>query len=1565
MFYSKSCKARLSFKSLACFILITFTLSSTNIQLATAQTYPTPGVGLGLPQPGVMVEPSPFFTPTLLKGLKVNFDDAFQFDFIIEPGDQELTQNDLKAETNKLIKYFLTSLTVPQNDIWVNLSPYEKNRIMANNLSFTQMGKELLAQDYLLKQLSSSLLYPEDDLGKRFWSKIYSKAYAKLGTTDIPMDAFNKVWIVPEKAVIFENNGVAIIKENRLKVMMQQDYVAMDNQRAIAESRAPARDIAMQQNQLGEEYLVKSEEQKKQTPFTLHSSLFTEVIIPELEREVNEGKHFAPLRQIFNSLVLAVWYKKALHTSILTKSYADQNKLKGVDVDDPGSKEKIYEQYLQAYRKGVFNYIKEDYDPSAKQVVPRKYFSGGVGMADFAVLTTSNPSGINLDTAMVANARVTTPSERTRILFESKPTEGEQQPSQSPQELLKKRGHPSIFTNLKDAKKPTKKYPLFEAPPKTDLPSHNHETADTTANEEQITDETSDEPKAKLLRARRIRERKQLSVEELWTGAMDIQYRKLVARHHHDELVALGIEEPIQLAEKLATFKEFDNLEDEEKLQIKTLKEFTDERKKILEGLNVESLSFFETTDTYLAWLQNAENHGLALMQLFSFFLKYSEYANDKQATVFTPEGKKQKALMNAVYLLYQELNPMHHFFSEIIDNPLFVTSNLSSHKTNDSHKIRMSVAKIRKKLRKGETSLIYSYEFKKRKSSYITQTATSDEDMLNKLQERKILDWVKSWGPTLRNAKETIKKGLTAPLTIFPKLIESRRKIGYAMITIILLSIVLKSHNAPMQINPEILKLDPAHEIVLDESQMPEAFTKAQTLVLNDFFFSDTDNDGLDGANDTLDDSPRDSNDYLTAADSPTPTETPIPTETATPTETPEPTKTTTPAPSDTPTIEPTETPEPTKTQTPEPIETKAPEPKQTPEATPSTADNTTDTPDLETKQDGDKSDSKNESKKTFTKHIVQGGENLWTIADADFNLWEKIQEVNNLDNPDHIYPGQELIIPLLDNIQTIANNATQDAGSAGGDGGGEGGNGEGEENIEQEQRNIAINQSIDNQSSGSTTETSNQTKTEQETTYTVEDGDSLGWIATQYDNVSVQNLIDANPHLKDNPSHIKIGENLKIPTSQSSTSQIAQEDKDENKSAQKEITKEALENLMVDAIEMVVGENPDQKTFALHVGDNKNLFKKVMLTTKSHVTVESNWDWSFVGKDGDSGILQLMEDAWNDNNKRLVKKSIIPAPWSFTPENTLDPWKNFIVGVEHILFIYERNSKKFPNMPNEKAFVHNALTYKRGQNNPVIASGSIPQDKPAVQYAKKFADEYFKGGLEMFEKDPNKTMLTSVIEMFLKSTTVIYDDPNLKEYVTTVLETQERNPNLDALIQAGLSLLGPNPHLRLSEDSAARIAQPNFNSDKHQLFHFKSEHKTIYDLVANHHPELSEKQRFLKTQEIVRLNEQVFPRFDPRRLKNDDFIVLPKELSKKIASANTGDKALFTKGGIDLNEKYLDLQIEKNGLNIPIPIHYQNIENIKIDGLEPFIINITPITDVPFLLGNFSNKKQKDPLS
>ena len=58
-------------------------------------------------------------------------------------------------------------------------------------------------------------------------------------------------------------------------------------------------------------------------------AIIREVILPAIEEEVNKGKNFAPLRQMFYSMILASWYKMALKDALLTQVYGNQSKVKG------------------------------------------------------------------------------------------------------------------------------------------------------------------------------------------------------------------------------------------------------------------------------------------------------------------------------------------------------------------------------------------------------------------------------------------------------------------------------------------------------------------------------------------------------------------------------------------------------------------------------------------------------------------------------------------------------------------------------------------------------------------------------------------------------------------------------------------------------------------------------------------------------------------------------------------------------------------------------------------------------------------------------------------------------------------------------------------------------------------------------------------------------------------------------------------------------------------------------------------------------------------------------------
>ena len=314
-----------------------------------------------LPVPGRMLASSSVFQPILMQGLRVHKENPFKLDFMLETGDAAVNVNSaiFRDESIKLIKYFLALLTIPDKEIWVNLSPYEKDRIIGNGLGRTAMGRDLLAQDYILKQLTASLTFPEEGVGKAFWDRIYRDAQVKFGTTDIPVDAFNKVWIMPDRAEVFEKDGSVYVTDAHLKVMLETDYMAAG---AVADS-------------------TKAQD-KMRYDRDASNSIFREVIIPAIEKEVNEGRNFDTLRQIYHAQILAVWYKVKLENGILAQVYVDRNKTMGIHAKDKFFPQKIYARYLDAFRKGVYNYVKEESAGVGREhsaeMISKKYFSGGV-----------------------------------------------------------------------------------------------------------------------------------------------------------------------------------------------------------------------------------------------------------------------------------------------------------------------------------------------------------------------------------------------------------------------------------------------------------------------------------------------------------------------------------------------------------------------------------------------------------------------------------------------------------------------------------------------------------------------------------------------------------------------------------------------------------------------------------------------------------------------------------------------------------------------------------------------------------------------------------------------------------------------------------------------------------------------------------------------------------------------------------------------------------------------------------------------------------------------------------
>ena len=405
-------KATIIWKSISALIVITLIGSFLLIDLMRIEVLHASA--LNLPNPTSLLPVSRAYSYPVLRGLRLDSENSLKLDFVVDQGDSD---NISREEAAMLIRYFLAALTLPDNDLWVNLSPYEKDRIVPDKLATTEMGRDMLSQDYVLKQLMSTLTYPENKTGKDFWKQTYEQVLQKVGTLNVPIDTFNKVWIIPDEALVYENNGFAVIKEATLKVMLEEDYLAKEINSV--------------------ESLVDKEKETN----VISSNVIRQVVVPEIEEDVNHGKNFARLRQVYHSLILGKWFKKKFQRSFY-RHYLNQSKISGIDKSDLEQRKEIFDTYVKAFEKGCYDYIKKQYDPGTDKKIRRRYFSGGITWK--GDISSSIVSETEISTALESIAKVAWLSADLSVVPESIRPNGEISTSGYIERSLEQKSHEKL-----------------------------------------------------------------------------------------------------------------------------------------------------------------------------------------------------------------------------------------------------------------------------------------------------------------------------------------------------------------------------------------------------------------------------------------------------------------------------------------------------------------------------------------------------------------------------------------------------------------------------------------------------------------------------------------------------------------------------------------------------------------------------------------------------------------------------------------------------------------------------------------------------------------------------------------------------------------------------------------------------------------------------------------------------------------------------------------------------------------------------------------------------------------
>jgi hypothetical protein len=275
------------------------------------------------------------------------------FKLLLDKGSvKEAKPEVLENTASDLLQYFFVGIALPNDAFWVNLRPDSPKEMINDDLGKTDMGKIMLEADLQLKKDTAKYTSPDNFDGREYWDKLYKRAEELYGSQNLTIPTLTRPWIVPDEIIVREAQGSAYIYKATLKVMLEQDYLKGDANYSFPDEKS----------KLLNEY---------------SSQLIRETIIPKLTREVNSSKRYAPLRQVYYSLILAQWFKQSHKDakSQVTRKI-DRKDLTNLISKTKWDKNNYFKAYQKSFKDGEYN-IREN-QPSAYGQTIRTYFSGGV-----------------------------------------------------------------------------------------------------------------------------------------------------------------------------------------------------------------------------------------------------------------------------------------------------------------------------------------------------------------------------------------------------------------------------------------------------------------------------------------------------------------------------------------------------------------------------------------------------------------------------------------------------------------------------------------------------------------------------------------------------------------------------------------------------------------------------------------------------------------------------------------------------------------------------------------------------------------------------------------------------------------------------------------------------------------------------------------------------------------------------------------------------------------------------------------------------------------------------------
>lgn len=262
----------------------------------------------------------------------------------------------------RLGRYLNTFLVLTGDQVNVTLTPIDDYCGLPKLLRHTELGRDMLAQDVVLKHYTACQLHPSTVHGRAFWDEV-----GTITTGSNVLESCFRVWIMPDGATLREKTedeyGYVSIEKLGLKVLCDADY---DTLRQLRELQGKHQDFF--DTTTHDKHVI---------------DMFKKLIVPVIQREVSTGARFGLLRQILSVLVIAKWIMGSQLGEALKKAgFLDSNNPEkyGLNTVSDDVLHSMKRLYLEMVDDGIWTYTRTHIDIERNVAQKRLYVAGGIDL---------------------------------------------------------------------------------------------------------------------------------------------------------------------------------------------------------------------------------------------------------------------------------------------------------------------------------------------------------------------------------------------------------------------------------------------------------------------------------------------------------------------------------------------------------------------------------------------------------------------------------------------------------------------------------------------------------------------------------------------------------------------------------------------------------------------------------------------------------------------------------------------------------------------------------------------------------------------------------------------------------------------------------------------------------------------------------------------------------------------------------------------------------------------------------------------------------------------------------